>query len=812
MRARRLAAILLAACLAQAAGAQPQPQPPGATGPADGSAPACKPDPLPGVTLFLRGGMNSWAPVDEYAFEYRCDAHYLNVDLRARQEFKIADADWSPATNFGAAPDGELALGGGNAARHFDGEHTLRLSIDGPRARLEIGPRRFAAAGPRAVDDPVARGLRFDSRSSVHKSPFGAVPRGAQIRYRVAAPRGVQALTLVIENRRLEGNQDKLHYTELARVSLRAQAARSGSLRWTATHRFTAPGVYGYWFEAHIGGERYVLQNNNDQLHWTRERGTGGAATVAFLPPAARSIRRFRQTVYDSAYRVPAWARDAIYYQIFPDRFRNGDPGNDPVPGRDRYRQGSVEKHANWLDKPWRPGSGDGSDELYNNDFFGGDLAGIVDKLDELRDLGVDTLYLTPIFKAPSNHKYDTADYKQIDPAFGSEADFVRLTREAARRGMRILPDTSFNHVGSDSPYFDRYGNWPELGAFEGGKPNPASPYASWFKFDAAQADPDKQYRHWGGPDLPEVDKSSVEFRKHVFAAPDSVSRKWLDLGAAGWRMDVAPWVPDDFWRAWRRAVKQHRPDALTLAETWFDASKYLVGDMFDSTMNYIFRNAVLDHAGGGRAQDLVAQLEHLREAYPPQAHFALMNLISSHDVARAVHVLGWHDQAADAPQARRARERLKLAAFIQMTQPGAPMVYYGDEVGMTGGEDPYNRGAYPWPDLGGQPDLALREVFRQLIALRRQHAVLRHGRMLAMQALDEQVSLSRRVLGHTRAWVLSSNAEVPRTVSLPRAALAGARRLRDAQTGEVLHVDRQHALSVTIPARWGRVLLVAND
>jgi cyclomaltodextrinase / maltogenic alpha-amylase / neopullulanase len=282
------------------------------------------------------------------------------------------------------------------------------------------------------------------------------------------------------------------------------------------------------------------------------------------------------------------------------------------------------------------------------------------------------------------------------------------------------------------------------------------------------------------------------------------VTRKWLDLGAAGWRMDVAPWVPDDFWRAWRQAVKQHRPDALTLAETWFDASKFLVGDMFDSTMNYVFRNAVLDYAAGGRAEDLATQLEHLREAYPAQAHKALMNLISSHDVAQ-------HVQVPDAPQARLARERFLLATFIQMTQPGAPSVYYGDEVGLTGGEDPFNRGTYPWPDLGGQPDRALQAQVRQLIALRQRLRILRHGAVEPVRALDRHVTLSTRRLHGQRAWILTNNSDEARTVTLPGPQLAPGEVLRDALSGQVVR-SAGGTWQLAVPSRFGRVLLTARD
>lgn len=761
----------------------------------------CRPDPLPGRTLYLRGGMTSWAPVDEYAFAWQCDAFVLNVDLRGRQEFKIADADWSPDLNFGAGPDGRIVAGGGNIGRSFDGAHTLRFTFIGSSGTLAVGPKTAPDPPGRTVDDPVARSLAFDSRAADDKSPFGAVPAGTEIAFSVRADAGVSALTLVVESRRLEGNQDRLDYTEIARVPM----ARDGD-RWRGRWRFAAIGVYGYWFDAEVGGRHYALQNNADPIAWTRERGSGGPGAVAPMPASARSIRRYRQTVYDPAFSVPDYAADLVYYQIFPDRFRNGNRANDPKPGRDRYRNSTVEFHANWLDKPWRPGSGDGSDGLYNNDFFGGDIAGIVEKLDEIRDLGANALYITPMFRAGSNHKYDTADYTTIDPAFGSNDDFVRLTREAARRGLRVIPDTSLNHTGADSIYFDRYGHFGSHGAFEGGHVDPRSPYADWYRFDPSQRDPDRQYTGWGGPDLPELDKSSPSLRR-FFYGEGGVMQQWLDRGAAGWRMDVAPWVPDDFWREWRLAVKRHRPDALTIAETWFDASKFLLGDMFDSTMNYVFRNAVLDYAAGGRAQDFVAQMEWLREAYPPQAYRALMNLVSSHDVARALHVLGWTDDHADAATVARAKRRLLLATFIQMTMPGAPSIYYGDEVGMTGGDDPYNRGPYPWPDLGGKPDLALRAEFKRLIALRREQAVLRRGTPLAPLRVDGHLVVQPTVMGDVVAIRALNNADEARRIVVPLPPALRRAAFVDALGGSRAAVDDDR-LRIDLPPLGGVLLI----
>ncbi len=775
--------------------------------------------PLGATTLFLRGTPNNWAALDDYAFQFSCDAYYLNLKLSGRHEFRIADASWKDANTVGV--DG---IGGGNFVHTFSGEHTLRLAWAGNRPQLSVGEQTFADPRSAAVTDPVALSLQFDSRAAAHKAPFGAVPAGTLIDFALTAAAGVESLSLVVEKRLLEGNQEVLAYTEVARlpmhktVNAHGAAGPSGAViteRWTASHRFADVAVYGYWFEARISGRLFVVQNNADAVFWTREKGSGGLSAVADKPAAAGTVRRFRQTVFAADFTVPDWAPDTVYYYVFPERFRNGNPRNDPKPGRDRYHQHTVELHKNWLDKPYRPGSGDNSDSVFNNDFFGGDLAGLIDKLDYIRDLGANTIYMTPVFRAASNHKYDTADYKSIDPAFGSVEDFVRLTQEAARRGMRVITDTSLNHTGSDSVYFNRYGNFNSRGAFEGGKPRPESPYASWYRFDAAQKDPDKQFKGWVGvTDLPELDKASPAWRDFAYGAPDSVTRLWLDRGASGWRMDVAPWVPDDFWREWRKAVKAQKPDALTVAETWFDASKYFLGDMFDSTMNYIFRNTVQDYAAGGKAAVLYRQIELMREAYPPQAFYALMNLLSSHDQARALHVFGWHDDTRGPTQDQAvialAKQRLKLALFFQMIFPGAPSVYYGDEVGVTGGDDPYNRATYPWADLGGKPDEALLADFKKLIRMRHDHPVLRRGSIDAPLFVDDHVVVLARRLGSTWAITATNNAATVQTVTLALQDLPDGwspRELRDALGGGPVRVTAQ-GLRFEVPALYGRVLV----
>ncbi len=768
---------------------------------ADASGPtlsieACpRPAPLGDTVLYLRGTMNNWAALDDFAFRWHCDAYRLNVELTGRHQFRVAGDRPGAGTRMDTP-------GGGNFDAAFAGAHTVTFTLDGRLPRVEVGPRTFADPRPPAVRDPVATSLAFHSRRLGHKRPFGAVPAGGEIEFEVAAARGVERIELVVERRRLEGNQELLEYTELARLPMARAEAGDGE-RFSARHRFVAPGVYGYWFDVLIGGRRFVLHNNADTVPWTREKGSGGRAAVAEALPA-RAVRRFRQTVHLPELRVPDWAADVVYYQIFPERFRNGDPSNDPQPGRERYQRHGIERHADWNELPFKPGIR--GDAVHNNDFFGGDLAGIVDQLDELNDLGVNTLYLTPVNRAPSNHKYDTADYRRVDPAFGTDADFERLTREAARRGMRVIVDTSFNHVGSDSIYFDRYANHRSGGAFEGGRINPASPYAGWFRFDPAQRERDRQYRGWIDlPELPELDKSSRAVRDFAYG-PGGVTQLWLDRGAAGWRMDVAPWVPDDFWREWRQAVKRHRPDALTVAEAWFESSKYLLGDMFDSTMNYVFRNTVLDYAAGGDAAALVENLELMREAYPRAALFAQMNLISSHDQPRALHALGAKGDEQDAAEIARARQRLLLAVFVQMTYPGAPTVYYGDEVGVTGGDDPYNRKTYPWPDLGGKPDLALRAQFKRLIAMRRAHAVLRRGELLAPLYVDANTWVFARRSGDTWAISASNNAGQEREVRLELPAGAPAAWRDVLEGGDVAAAGG--ALTLRLPPLFGRVLV----
>jgi len=776
------------------------------------SADVCTAPPYGDRRLYLRGAMSGWAAVDEYRFDWDCDAYALTTELQGLQDFKIADAGWAVASSFAAPRDAEAEGetipiaradrgGSDNLRQRFNGWSTVRLRPDETRPTLTLSP---AVPRREPLSDPRAGAMHHDSRDLTYKSPFGAVTEGTEVAFALDGP-GLDSATLVIESRRLEGNQDVLAYSEVERITM----VRDADGRWSASRAFEVPGVYGYWFDVRMGPRRFVYQNNSAPIYWTRERGANGLGSAADAPADPASIRRFRLTVHVRGHAVPRWAEQAVWYYVFPDRFRNGDPTNDPQPGPSTFQDGSVEVHSAWSERPFRPGSGDGSDGRGGNDFFGGDLAGIIEKLDHMAELGVTALYMTPIFTAASNHKYDTGDYRNIDPAFGSNADFERLTHEAERRGIRVVVDVSFNHSGRDSVYFDRFGKHPGIGALDGGEVRPESPYAEWYRLDSTQADPDDRYSGWtGARDLPELDDVSASFREFAFGAPDSVSRLWLDRGASGWRMDVAPWVPDDFWRAWRTAVKAQDPEAVTIAETWFDSSKYFLGDTFDATMNYIFRNAALDIAGGGNVASNYRNIELMRELYPPASWRASMNLLSTHDTARSLWLLG--DRGDDSQAADEARRRYRLAVFMQVVWPGAPTVFYGDEVGVTGGEDPDNRRTYPWADTGGHPDMALYRDMQQLLGLRTAYPVLALGDLGPPLHSDDHVVVASRSLDGTLALVAVNNADAPTTIDVALPVEFQGREFVEVLTGEKIRAGER--LQLPLPPLFGAIFIASMD
>lgn len=416
---------------------------------------------------------------------------------------------------------------------------------------------------------------------------------------------------------------------------------------------------------------------------------------------------------------IPPWVPDAVFYQIFPDRFRNGDESNDP-PGR-----------QDWNDVPTR------------ENFFGGDLAGIVDGLDYIAAMGFNALYLNPIFSAGTNHKYDTHDYFKIDPAFGDEATFDRLIREAHARGIRVVLDGVFNHCGLEfAPFQDVRTNGKE------------SRYSNWFDvYDfPLRTQPIPNYATCGGAHyLPRLNTDDPEVERFVA----QVALHWLDRGIDGWRLDVPYEIHTDFWRRFRTTVKERYPEAYLVAEEWRDPVPYLLGDTFDGVMHYRLRELGLDfiikNALTGEA--FGRALDALSERLPDGSEFGMLTLLGSHDTPRLLTECGGDTRKAT------------LLQTLLFTLPGAPLVYYGDENGMEGGNDPDCRRPMTWERHEWRTEL--RAPLLRLLELRNELPVLRRG-SVRMGFANDRICSYYRELERERVLVVINNTALPRAITLP--------------------------------------------
>jgi cyclomaltodextrinase len=377
----------------------------------------------------------------------------------------------------------------------------------------------------------------------------------------------------------------------------------------------------------------------------------------------------------------PKWAQGAVVYQIFPERFANGDPQNDPANVEDWDAIPTVTSQK------------------------GGDLQGIMDRFDHLVDLGVEVIYLTPIFEAPSNHKYDTVDYYSIDPHFGDEATVRELIEIAHAHGIKIVFDAVFNHSG--------YGFFAFQDVLDKGE---ESPYAHWFNIDSFPVETDPpNYETFANQiaTMPKLMTGQEDVREYFL----DVGTYWVrEFGIDGWRLDVANEIDHQFWREFRQAVKGENPETLIVGELWHEASEWVRGDQFDSVMNYSLQYACFDFFAQGtiRARSFANRLAKVQMNYTQSVNLAMFNLLGSHDTERFLTSCG-----GDA-------DKFALAVAFQLTYEGAPMIYYGDEVGMVGRNDPDCRRGMIWDPK--EQDLELLGWYKSLIALRREHPVLRFG------------------------------------------------------------------------------------
>ncbi len=583
----------------------------------------------------------------------------------------------------------------------------------------------------------------FNSRDTRYRAPFGAVEEGTPVLFRVCLPREWRcraAWLLHCEDSGLT-QWDGMFWA----------GEQDGDREWWECHY--APETAGlYWYG-------FAVDTEDGRRHLTCR--ADGTAAVAEEQGALWQL-----TCYEKEFTTPDWLVGGVMYQVFPDRFAcSGEPKAD-VP-TDRVR------HEAWGEQPhWRP---DAAGVVRNNDFFGGDLNGIREKLPYLKRLGVTCLYLNPIFESHSNHRYDTADYSRIDPMLGTEEDLRRLAAEAKTLGIRLMLDGVFSHTGADSRYFNRNGRYPTVGAYQ----SPESPYASWYHFKRW---PDDYEGWWGFLTLPEVEELDEGFLSYI-TGEDGILAKWLNAGASAWRLDVADELPDGFLEALRRRVKATDPQAMVLGEVWEDASnkhsyghrrRYLLGQQLDSVMNYPFREAILDVVRDGDTARFFERVMSVVENYPPQVTRLLMNSLGTHDTERAITLLAgepsngrgrsWQAQQQLTPEQRERGTRLmRLASVLQYCLPGVPCVYYGDEAGVEGYRDPFNRGCYPW----GAEDEALVAWHERLGAVRAECAALREGMIRPLTAPDGVVLFERRD-GDTALLCVANCRDEQATVSLP--------------------------------------------
>lgn len=536
----------------------------------------------------------------------------------------------------------------------------------------------------------------FNSRKIEYKDKIRAIATDEKVKLRIIVPRSMKCCgaTLCV----VKENESPAYYSMFW-----AGMCGDDNEYWELHFFATTPGLYWYHFELDTPWGRSFVRNVG--------RGVGD-----FAPDASD----FQQTVYDKNFKTPDWLKGGIIYQIFPDRFySSGTEKHDVRPSRVMRR---------WGDEPfWREEQMNG---IWNNDYFGGDLKGIEEKLLYLANLGVTCIYLNPIFEANSNHRYDTADYEKIDPLLGTEDDLKSLCKTAREQyGISIILDGVFSHTGCDSKYFNIYSNYDDVGAYN----SKESPYYPWYKFINW---PDEYHSWWGIKLLPEVIEETPEYREYI-CGKNGILRKWLKCGISGWRLDVADELPDVFLDDLRRAVKDENSDAVIIGEVWEDATtklaygerrRYLLGEQLDSVMNYPFADAVLNFVKFANADAFIDSVMSIIEKYPPQVTNVLMNHIGTHDTERAITRLAgencegygrhWqheHNKLSDYDYYRGV-SMMKIASLIQYTLPGVPSLYYGDEIGMQGMKDPFNRACMDWYE----PNTELHRWYKRLGEIRR--------------------------------------------------------------------------------------------
>ena len=574
--------------------------------------------------------------------------------------------------------------------------------------------------------------LCHDSHSPEYRAPVSAVPCGGRVTLRFFCD---QNYTVTL--RTWDGTEQLYPMADI------------GDSLFEATVTLP-PAPMLFWYDFVIRTPEGIIRYGN------RNDGLGGEGQSV-----TDTMHAFQITVYDPDYQTPEYLREGAMYQVFPDRFYRG--GGEIS----KARQAKIDAahpeaafHKNWNEQPTLdidPANGDNR----ALDFFGGTLRGIKEKLEYLKDLGVTVLYLNPIVRARTNHRYDTGDYHKVDPILGSLRDFQLLVEKAKAVGMRVILDGVFSHTGADSLYFNRYGRYPGKGAYQSKR----SRYASWYRFDAF---PGRYNAWWGFYTLPAVEKEQPDYQHFLLNRENGVLPYWMRRGASGWRLDVADELPVRLLQKMRFAVKSTSADGALIGEVWEDASNkvaygeprsYCLGDTLDSVMNYPLRRAVIDFfTGKADAQELVRLILHQREVYPAPFYYSLMNLLGSHDRVRAMNAFAGFDQPGILQMPREEARRVRLtkaqlalskARYLEALKllcalPGIPCLYYGDEIGMQGMADPWNRAPMAWD----KADETLQNAVGEVLHRRKQNPMLQTGYLDAETINADTLLIRRTALG----------------------------------------------------------------
>lgn len=541
----------------------------------------------------------------------------------------------------------------------------------------------------------MRRVINYNSWDDKFKVPFGALNTKQEGTIRVVTNKDIEVynISLVI----LGENEDLSTYI-YEKIDLQEVQNINNEKTFSCKIKpFERAGLYFYYFEVEANVDGSV-----QKLFYGKNRSNGQACEYYY-----HDINKYQITVYNEI-TVPNWFKEGILYHIFVDRFNNGNR-NDKVTNPKK----NTFIYANWDDNPMYIKNANG--EISRWDFYGGNLKGIINKLGYLKKLGVSIIYLSPIFESASNHKYDTDDYKKIDPMFGDEEIFAELIEKAKERDINIVLDGVFNHTGANSRYFNKYGNYDSVGAFQ----SKDSEYSSWYNFEQF---PDKYDCWWGVKDMPNVNELSPSFMNYIMHDEDSVIKKWTKMGVKGWRLDVADELPPEFLTQLRNELKSVDEEAILTGEVWEDASNkisynrrqnYFTGDKLDSVMGYPFRTSLISFLKGEcTSLELSNSYMEIKENYPKEIFKSNLNLLGTHDVNRIKTELNCD------------KDIVKLAVITQMTFEGIPYIYYGDEAGLEGYTDPDNRRTYPWKN----EDEDMIDFYKNAINTRKKRKTFTYG------------------------------------------------------------------------------------